>query len=182
MAEVFEAADAPLSVRHLRQLIISRLPALDQAPPSSIMVGYDVVSSCKAGSRSTPVQIADTTPEQVLLSQERAAMVDKHAGGLVEELSTIVHGKPKLFGRILAILWYCFLSEERLHLTQLQVAARLDVSDSLVSSYRLTIERELRKYSFLSVGEARQFEQELRERLRPRFCQKGPVITSMIAA
>jgi predicted transcriptional regulator len=50
--------------------------------------------------------------------------------------------------------------------TQLEVAAVLGVSDSLVSDYRRRIEHELRELSFAEVDEARRFEAALRERVR----------------
>jgi predicted transcriptional regulator len=52
------------------------------------------------------------------------------------------------------------------HSTQLEVAAVLGVSDSLVSDYRRRIEQELRALSFSEVEEARRFEGALRERVR----------------
>ena len=52
------------------------------------------------------------------------------------------------------------------HATQLEVAATLGVSDSLVSDYRRRIEQELRALSFKEVEEARMFELALRERVR----------------
>jgi predicted transcriptional regulator len=51
------------------------------------------------------------------------------------------------------------------HATQLEVAAVLGVSDSLVSDYRRRIEQELRALSFCEVEEARRFEGALRERV-----------------
>jgi predicted transcriptional regulator len=65
---------------------------------------------------------------------------------------------------MLGVLWYCYLSPEQT--TQLEVAATLGVSDSLVSDYRRRIEDELRALSFKEVEEARQFELALREHVR----------------
>jgi predicted transcriptional regulator len=50
--------------------------------------------------------------------------------------------------------------------TQLEVAAVLGVSDSLVSDYRRRIEQELRALSFGEVEEARRFESALRIRVQ----------------
>ncbi|HEY7783271.1 MAG TPA: hypothetical protein VIB00_01015, partial [Pyrinomonadaceae bacterium] len=60
--------------------------------------------------------------------------------------------------------WHCYLSSESS--TQLEVAAVLGVSDSLVSDYRRRIETELRGLSFSEVEEARRFESALRERVK----------------
>jgi len=65
---------------------------------------------------------------------------------------------------MVGVLWHCYLSPD--HATQLEVAATLGVSDSLVSDYRRRIEQELRALSFLEVEEARMFELALRERVR----------------
>jgi predicted transcriptional regulator len=65
---------------------------------------------------------------------------------------------------MLGVLWHCYLSQE--HGTQLEVAATLGVSDSLVSDYRRRIEQELRALAFSEIEEARRFELALRERVR----------------
>ena len=62
------------------------------------------------------------------------------------------------------MLWYCYLSPD--HSTQLEVAAVLGVSDSLVSDYRRRIEQELRALSFTEVEEAKQFELALRNHVK----------------
>ena len=75
-----------------------------------------------------------------------------------------VRGKVKQYNRMLGVLWHCYLSAE--HSTQLEVAAALGVSDSLVSDYRRRIEQELRALSFTEIEEARRFEMALRQRVR----------------
>jgi len=65
---------------------------------------------------------------------------------------------------MLGVLWYCYLSPA--HITQLEAAARLNVSDSLVSDYRRRIEQQLRALNFTEIEEARRFEVALRERVR----------------
>jgi hypothetical protein len=65
---------------------------------------------------------------------------------------------------MLGVLWYCYLSPA--HITQLEAAARLNVSDSLVSDYRRRIEQQLRALAFGEIEEARRFEIALRERVR----------------
>ena len=82
----------------------------------------------------------------------------------LKNLHEAVRGKIKQYNRILGVLWYCYLSPD--NSTQLEVAASLGVSDSLVSDYRRRIEQELRALSFVEVEEARQFEIALRERVK----------------
>jgi hypothetical protein len=82
----------------------------------------------------------------------------------LKSLRETVRGKVKQYNRMLGVLWYCYLSPN--HSTQLEVAAALGVSDSLVSDYRRRIEQELRALSFAEIEEARRFEMALRERVR----------------
>ncbi len=73
------------------------------------------------------------------------------------------HGGTEITEKLFS-LWHCYLSPEQA--TQLEVAASLGVSDSLVSDYRRRIEHELRALSFVELDEARQFEIALRERVK----------------
>jgi len=93
---------------------------------------------------------------------------EREAAGSVEQflasLNEAVRGKVKQYNRIIGVLWYCYLSPD--HATQLEVAAVLGVSDSLVSDYRRRIEQELRALAFTQVEEAKQFELALRKRVK----------------
>ena len=62
------------------------------------------------------------------------------------------------------ILWLCYLTSDGG--TQLEVADKLGVSDSLVSDYRKRIEENLQDLSFGGVNEARQFEKVLKTEVR----------------
>jgi hypothetical protein len=155
---VLEAADAPVDVRTLRSLVMSRLPVMDiYLVPLN---GGD--DGDEHGHRFEPIDECDT-PEEGLLrresEQEAAGYVDRFLKGL----QTAVRGKAKQYNRMLGVLWHCYLSQE--HGTQLEVAATLGVSDSLVSDYRRRIEQELRALAFSEIEEARRFEMALRERV-----------------
>jgi hypothetical protein len=156
---VLEATDAPVDVRALRSLVMSRLPVMDiyLVPLGG---GED---SEDGGHQFEPIDECDT-PEQGLIrresEQEAAGFVDRFLKGL----QTAVRGKVKQYNRMLGVLWHCYLSQD--HGTQLEVAAALGVSDSLVSDYRRRIEQELRALSFSEIEEARRFEMALRERVR----------------
>lgn len=156
---VLEATDAPVDVRALRSLVMSRLPVMDiYLVP---LGGGD--DSEDGGHQFEPIDEGDT-PEQGLLrresEEEAAGFVDRFLKGL----QTAVRGKVKQYNRMLGVLWHCYLSQD--HGTQLEVAAALGVSDSLVSDYRRRIEQELRALSFSEIEEARRFEMALRERVR----------------
>lgn len=155
---VLDAVDSPVDVRTLRSLVMSRLPVMDIY---LVPLGGD--ENDPEGTYFDPPDLRET-PEQSLLrhesEQEAAGSVDRFLKGLRAN----VRGKAKQYNRMLGVLWHCYLSPD--HATQLEVAATLGVSDSLVSDYRRRIEQELRTLAFVEVEEARQFELALRERVR----------------
>ncbi len=155
---VLDAIDGPADVRSLRSLVMSRLPVMDIY---LVPLGGDENES--EGPHIDPADVREN-PEQRLLrhesEREAAGSVDK----FLKNLRANVRGKAKQYNRMLGVLWHCYLSAN--HSTQLEVAATLGVSDSLVSDYRRRIEQELRALSFKEVEEARQFELALRERVR----------------
>jgi hypothetical protein len=155
---VLDAIDTPADVRSLRSLVMSRLPVMDIY---LVPLGGD--ENDTDGPHIDPADVREN-PEQRLLrhesEREAAGSVDK----FLKNLRSNVRGKAKQYNRMLGVLWHCYLSPD--HSTQLEVAATLGVSDSLVSDYRRRIEQELRALSFKEVEEARQFELALRERVR----------------
>ena len=157
IVSVLEAIDAPADVRSLRSLVMSRLPVMDIY---LVPLGGDEGDD---GPHYDPADLREN-PEESLLrhesEREAAGSVDK----FLKNLRANVRGKIKQYNRMLGVLWHCYLSPD--HATQLEVAATLGVSDSLVSDYRRRIEQELRALSFSEVEEARMFELALRERVR----------------
>src|SRR6266852_220159 len=131
---VLDAIDAPADVRSLRSLVMSRLPVMDIY---LVPLGGDDADS--DGPHYDPADLREN-PEQALLrhetEQEAAGSVDK----FLKNLRANVRGKMKQYDRMLGVLWHCYLSAA--HATQLEVAATLGVSDSLVSDYRRRIEQE----------------------------------------
>ena len=158
IVSVLEACDAPIDVRALRSLVMSRLPVMDIY---LVPLGGD--DSEDGGRQFEPVDGREN-PEQSLLRQES----EREAAGFVDQflegLHGAVRGKTKQYDRMLGVLWHCYLSPT--HITQLEAAARLGVSDSLVSDYRRRIEQQLRSLAFSEIEEARRFESSLRERVR----------------
>jgi len=158
IVSVLEAIDAPADVRSLRSLVMSRLPVMDIY---LVPLGGD--ENDGDGPHYDPADLREN-PEESLMrhesEREAAGSVDKFLKGLRGN----VRGKIKQYNRMLGVLWHCYLSPD--HATQLEVAATLGVSDSLVSDYRRRIEQELRALSFSEVEEARMFELALRERVR----------------
>jgi hypothetical protein len=155
---VLEAADSPADVRTLRSLVMSRLPVMDIY---LVPLGGD--DPDEGGSHFEPVDGCEN-PEQGLLRRESEREAANFVDGFLKSLHATVRGKVKQYNRMIGVLWHCYLSPD--HATQLEVAATLGVSDSLVSDYRRRIEQELRALSFSEIEEARRFEMALRERVR----------------
>jgi hypothetical protein len=159
IVSVMEAADAPLDVRALRGLVMSRLPVMD-----IYLVPLSGGDDTEEGSYSfEPVAVGDN-PEQGLLRRESEDKASGFVDRFLRGLHASVRGKLKQYNRILGVLWYCYLSQT--DATQLEVADMLGVSDSLVSDYRRRIQQELQALSLSEVEEARRFESALRERVR----------------
>jgi hypothetical protein len=155
---VLEAVDSPVEVRELRSLVISRLPVMD-----IYLVPLDSDDNDDERTAFEPVDLRDN-PEQSLLRRESEDIVADSVDKFLRGLHSTVRGKTKQYNRIIGVLWHFYLSSEQG--TQLEVAASLGVSDSLVSDYRRRIEQELKALSFSEVEEARRFELSLRERVR----------------
>lgn len=156
IVSVLEACDSPVDVRTLRSLVMSRLPVMDIY---LVPIGGDDTDE---GRGFEPVD-AGENPEQSLLRRESEDEAAGYVDNFLRGLHAAVRGKSKQYDRMLGVLWYCYLSPA--HITQLEAAARLNVSDSLVSDYRRRIEQQLRALSLAGVEEARRFETALRERV-----------------
>lgn len=159
IVSVLDAVDSPVDVRTLRSLVMSRLPVMD-----IYLVPLDGDDSDNENGNSYEPVDKRENPEEGLMRRES----EREAAGFVEQflisLNEAVRGKVKQYNRIIGVLWYCYLSPD--HATQLEVAAILGVSDSLVSDYRRRIEQELRTLSFSEVEEAKQFELALRAHVK----------------
>ena len=159
IVSVLDAVDSPVDVRTLRSLVMSRLPVMD-----IYLVPLDGDDSdSEHGNSYEPVDRREN-PEEGLLRRESEQQAAGFVDQFLESLHEAVRGKVKQYNRILGVLWHCYLSAE--HSTQLEVAASLGVSDSLVSDYRRRIEQELRALSFTEVEEAKQFEMALRTKVK----------------
>ncbi len=169
IVSVLEACDSPVDVRTLRSLVMSRLPVMDIY---LVPLGGD--DSEEGGRGFEPVDGREN-PEQSLLRRESEREVGGFIDRFLQGLHEAVRGKTKQYDRILGVLWHCYLSP--VHITQLEAAARLNVSDSLVSDYRRRIEQQLRALDFAEIEEARRFETALRERVRTLvFAEEGVVV------
>ncbi|MCP9493833.1 MAG: hypothetical protein MSG64_05175 [Pyrinomonadaceae bacterium MAG19_C2-C3] len=157
IVSILEAIDAPADVRALRGLVMARLPVMDIY---LVPLGGDDDDDDNKKRVFEPVDLGET-PEQGLLRREREDAAANRVEGFLKSLHQTVRGKAKQYERMLGVLWFCYLNPDQI--TQLEAAARLGVSDSLISDYRRRIEAELRALAFGELEEARRFERALRE-------------------
>ena len=163
IVSVLEACDSPVDVRTLRGLVMSRLPVMDiYLVPLGGGAGEEEGGAGDGFSGRGWFEPADggEDPERGLLRRESEREAEGEVEGFLEGLRRAVRGKARQYERMLGVLWHCYLSEEQA--TQLEVAASLGVSDSLISNCRHRIERLLRGLSFSELEEARSFEAALR--------------------
>jgi hypothetical protein len=158
IVSILDAIDSPADVRTLRSLVMSRLTVMDiyLVPPGSDEGDSD-------GPYFDPADLREN-PEERLLRHEAEREAARSVDRFLKNLHRNVRGKIKQYHRMLGVLWHCYLSP--VHAKQLEVAAKLGVSDSSVSDYRRRIEQELRALSLTELEQARTFELVLRERVR----------------
>ncbi|HXG94417.1 MAG TPA: hypothetical protein VNN73_18885 [Blastocatellia bacterium] len=155
IVEIFKAIDSPADVRTLRQLALSKIPLQD----------YRIASldeQMRAGNEGNAVhrEAVDTrdTPEDRLLRAEKDRRAAKMADEFLIALRRAVNNNERRYVRLLATLWHCYYDPDGP--SQLEIAAMLGVSDSLVSDNCRLIEHELKKLR-LSVEEGVIFSESL---------------------
>jgi hypothetical protein len=160
IVRVLKAIDSPMDIRTLRSLVMSRLPVMDIY---LVPIGGSDDENDEHKFEFEPVDVRET-PEQDLLRREAEGQAIASVEKFLVNLNKSVRGKVKQYNRMINVLWHCYLSADGG--TQLEVAAMLGVSDSLVSDYRRRIETNLQELSFSGVGAARQFENALRLKVK----------------
>ncbi len=169
---VFKAVDSPVDVRSLRSFVMSRLPIMDiyLVPVGGTAQGDD--------NERMEFDYADTreTPEEDVLRREAEMEATGFVDNFLKNLETSVRGKAKQYDRMVNVLWHCYLISDSG--TQLEVAAMLGVSDSLVSDYRKRIEANLQQLSFNGVNEARYFERALKQKVSSIIAVKSEEIAA----
>ena len=105
---------------------------------------------------------ADTreTPEDALLREEQNERAAQMAGEFLVLLRRAVNNNERRYSRLLSTLWHCYFNPQAP--SQIEIAALLGVSDSLISDNRRLIEYELKKLS-LSVEEGAVFSESLQQ-------------------
>ncbi|MEZ5346265.1 MAG: hypothetical protein R2681_12010 [Pyrinomonadaceae bacterium] len=157
---VFKAVDSPVNVRSLRGLVMKRLPIMD------IYLVPITAPNNRDDDYNLDLDPADLreTPEEEVMRKEGETEAAGFVENFLKSLNKSVRGKAKQYTRMVNVLWHCYLSTDGG--TQLEVADKLGVSDSLVSDYRKRIESNLQSLSFNDVNEARQFEKVLKKKVQ----------------
>lgn len=158
--KVFKAVDSPVNVRSLRGLVMKRLPIMD------IYLVPITAPNNRDDDYNLDLDPADLreNPEEEVMRKEGELEAVGFVENFLKSLNKSVRGKAKQYTRMVNVLWHCYLSADGG--TQLEVADKLGVSDSLVSDYRKRIESNLQSLSFNDVNEARQFEKVLKKRVQ----------------
>ncbi|MCB1024224.1 MAG: hypothetical protein KDB79_07535 [Acidobacteria bacterium] len=157
---VFKAVDSPVNVRSLRGLVMKRLPIMD------IYLVPITAPNNRDDDYNLDLDPADLreNPEEEVMRKEGETEAAGFVENFLKSLNRSVRGKAKQYTRMVNVLWHCYLSTDGG--TQLEVADKLGVSDSLVSDYRKRIESNLQSLSFNDVNEARQFEKVLKKKVQ----------------
>lgn len=143
LVEIFEAIDAPAPLRVLRQLALSKLPVYDP-----VITSLDEKVNEEQHGRTYHDLFAATAadPEQQTLAREQEREARAAAGAFLEHLSLLARSHPQRTERLWRVLWHCYFDPAEP--SQLEVAARVGLSDSSVSDYRRKLEIEMRKLKF----------------------------------
>ncbi|HSO73432.1 MAG TPA: hypothetical protein VLU47_01220 [Blastocatellia bacterium] len=161
IVEVLTVIDSPADVRTLRQLVLSKIPLQDYNVAS---LDEELTTGNDGSTLRREARDMRETPEDALLRVEQDERAAELAGEFLVQLRLVVNNNERRYERLLSTLWYCYYDTEN-H-SQLEIARRLGVSDSLVSDSRKLIEHELRKLK-LSVEEGAVFSESLERLLTP---------------
>ncbi|MEK6301608.1 MAG: hypothetical protein AABO41_12870 [Acidobacteriota bacterium] len=161
IVEVLTAIDSPADVRTLRQLVLSKIPLQDYNVSS---LDEELSTGNEGSTLRREARDTRDTPEDALLRGEQDDRAAEMAGEFLVQLRRVVNNNERRYERLLSTLWYCYYDTEN-H-SQLEIARRLGVSDSLVSDSRKLIEHELRKLK-LSVEEGAVFSESLQRLVTP---------------
>lgn len=156
IVEVYEAVDSLTDIKTIRNLVMSRLPVINIH-----MVPISKPEDDDSGS-GIEFDIPDDreNPEDVCLNHEFTTNAFELADQFLDQLMESVQRKPKQSQRVLKILWNCYLESNRI--SNVKLAQKLGVSDSLISEYCHRINRHLRTLN-LTIDQARVFEAALKK-------------------
>jgi hypothetical protein len=140
IVEVFRAIDSPADVRTLRQLVLSKIPLQDYNIAS---LDEEFTQGSDGSSYKREAVDLRRGPEAELLRSERDGETARLATEFLGSLLRAVNNNERRYSRLLSTLWHCYYDPDGP--SQLEIAEKLGVSDSLVSDNRRLIEYELKK-------------------------------------
>jgi hypothetical protein len=140
IVEVFRAIDSPADVRTLRQLVLSKIPLQDYNIAS---LDEEFTQGSDGSSYKREAVDLRRGPEAELLRCERDGETARLANEFLGSLRRAVNNNERRYARLLSTLWHCYYDPDGP--SQLEIAEKLGVSDSLVSDNRRLIEYELKK-------------------------------------
>jgi hypothetical protein len=141
IVEILSAIDSPADVRTIRQLALSRIPLQDYRVASL----DEAFTSDDDGRRPIAREALDTraTPESSLLEAEHGRSVTRIAADFLSGLRRKVNNNQRRYDRLVQTMWHVYFNPHAP--SQIEIAAMLGVSDSLVSDNRRLIDYELKK-------------------------------------
>ncbi len=156
--EIYRFSDSLISIKDLRTICLARLPIFDAS--------FTPIFNAAAEREADFPDTGRGTPENDFVERESEEAAAKYADVFLKELFFEVRGKEKQFARMLDILRLFYLSRRRR--TQIEIAAMLGISDSLVSDYLKRIESKLKRLPFRTLREAEIFEESLGKKIKER--------------
>jgi hypothetical protein len=130
--DIYAAIDTPLTIRHMRALVMSRLAIED-----SRMVSLDAGLASATDEMMLPrLELPDErpTPLDALLAKEARQHIERTVEMLLQKMRNAVRNKPQRFHKLVNIAWSCYFDPASP--SQTTIARRMNISDSLVSHYR----------------------------------------------
>jgi hypothetical protein len=158
IVEILRAIDSPADVRTIRHLALSKIPMQDYRV-SSLDAAFTPDDN---GRKPIPRDASDPreTPESELLIAEHGRAVRGIATNFLSSLRSKVNNNQRRYDRLVQTMWHVYF--DPLAPSQIEIAAMLGVSDSLVSDNRRMIDYELKKLG-LSRDEGFVFSECLRQ-------------------
>ncbi|HZS48326.1 MAG TPA: hypothetical protein VFC63_24870 [Blastocatellia bacterium] len=142
IAEIMRAADSPIEVRVLRQLVLPKLTLTDVRVTSLSAVlptDHDATESIS----ELDVVDPQPSPEQQLCDKELFSQIESQVSTLLVSLKAAVNNKPRRWERMLQVAWHCYFDSTPW--SQTRIAGKLGISNALVTHYRLLFDQYVKQ-------------------------------------
>jgi len=140
IAEILEAADSPIELRVIRQLVLPKLTLTDVRVTSlsSVLADQDSPGTF------TELDVVDPhpTPEQQLCNKELIHQMELQVSDLLNSLQAAVNHKSRRWDRLLRVAWDCYFDSHTW--SQSRIAAKLGISNALVTHYRTLFDQHVK--------------------------------------